>query len=128
MDCTDPSTPNATQVKETFIRLERECFDPYEAPGNRIARNSYDDLILSWDARPPIEGFSKEGFTRLVWDRNGHLSDGKHFFLGDQRVTLAQLQKQLGTTSIVTSWRDAHPHLANTDEDFLVKMMQYRGL
>ena len=121
---TDPSTPNAPDVKATFFRLEREYLDPYEAQGNRIARNCYDDLTLPWHVTPPTEGFSPAGFTRLVWDRDGQISVGDHFFLGDQHVTLTQLQKQLGTTSIVTRWRDAHPHLVNTDEDIVAKMIK----
>ena len=124
MDCTDPATPNAAHVKETFFRLEHEYLDPYESEGNRIARSGYDLLTLPWDVDPPIEGFAKDGFTRLVWDRDGNISYGNHFFLGDQHITLAQLQKKLGTTSMVTRWRDAHPHLANTDEDVVVKMAQ----
>ena len=124
MDRTDPSTPNASHVKETFFRLEHEYLDPYESVGNRIARNCYDELSLPWDAHPPIEGFSQDGFTRLVWDRDGNLSDGNHFFLGDQHITLAQLQRKLGTASMVTRWRGAHPDLANTDKDVVVQMAQ----
>ena len=120
----DPSTPNAPDVKATFLRLEREYLDPYKAQGNHVGHNCYDDLTLPWHVTSPTEGFSPDGFTRLVWDRDGHISVGDHFFLGDQHVTLTQLQKQLGTVSPVARWRDAHPHLVNTDEDIVVKMIQ----
>ena len=121
-DCQDPSTPNYVNVREAFLRLEREYLAPYELPGNRISRNAYEDLLLPWDINPPVEGFSKSGFTRLDWDRDGHLSDGEHFFLGDKRSTLDNIGKSLGTTSMVTRWREAHPQLARTDEDVIVKM------
>lgn len=37
---------------------------------------------------------------------------------------MGQLQKKIGTASMVTRWRDAHPDLANTDEDVVVQMTQ----
>ena len=106
------------------MRLEREELGPYELPGNRLCRDAYDNLLLPWDARPPIDGFSEAGFTRLDWDRDGHLSDGEHFFLGDHRVTLTQAQKMYETASMVTRWREAHPQLAGTEQDVVNKMVR----
>ena len=105
-----------------MLRLEREILAPYELPGNRLARESYDHLLLPWNCSPPIDGFQESGFERLEWDRDGRLSDPEHFFLGDNVFTLERMQKRLTTASTVTRWREAHPHLAGTEQDVVVKM------
>ena len=105
-----------------MFRLEHENLGPYELPGNRLSRDLYDDLLLPWNCNPPVDGFSKSEFTRLEWDRDGKLSDPEHFFLGDKVTTIEKMQKQLGTSSLVTRWREAHPQLAGTEQDVVVKM------
>lgn len=106
-----------------MFRLEREYLAPYELPGNRLSRESYDHLLLPWNCSPPVDAFLESGFTRLEWDRDGKLSDPEHFFLGDEAVTLKRAQKQLSTSSMVTRWREAHPQLAGTEQDIVVKAM-----
>ncbi len=39
-------------------------------------------------------------------------------------MTLGDIGKSLGTTSMMIRWRDAHPQLAGTDEDLIVKMIK----
>jgi len=107
-----------------MVRLEREELGPYELPGNRLARDAYDNLPLPWDIRPPVEGFSQAGFTRLDWDRDGQLSEPDHIFLGDEHVTLAKVQAKFSTASMVTRWREAHPELANTEQDVVSVMVK----
>ena len=113
----DPSTPNASHVQDVMFRLEREQLAPFELPGNRLTRDGYDNLPLPWNVNPPIKAFPKKGFTRLDWDRDGKLSDPDHFFLGDDRVTVTDVQKRLSTSSMVIRWREAHPQLAGTEQD-----------
>ena len=115
---------NATRLQEAMLRFELETLGPYELPGNKMCREAYRTLPLPWTCDPPIEGFSPEGFTRYDWDEDGKLSDGEHFFLGDHTVSLAQLQATLGTASMVTRWREAHPELVGTEEDVLVKAIR----
>ncbi len=103
-------------------RLLQENLVPYELPGNRLSRHSYDHLLLPWNCSPPVDGFLESGFTRLEWDRDGKLSNPDHFFLGDEVVTIEKLQKRLSTSSMVTRWREAHPQLAGTEEDVVVTM------
>lgn len=105
-----------------MFRLERENLAPYELPGNRLSRDSYDHLLLPWDCSPPVDSFLESGFTRLEWDRDGKLSNSEHFFLGDQAVTIERMQERLGTASMVTRWREAHPQLAGTEQDVVMKM------
>ncbi|CAD6572751.1 MAG: hypothetical protein ASARMPREDX12_005429 [Alectoria sarmentosa] len=117
-----PATPNAAKVQEAIIRLNRENIAPYELPGNRLSRDSYDHLLLPWNCNPPVDGFLESEFTRLEWDRDGKLSDPDHFFLGDQVVTIDMMQKRLSTASMVTRWRESHPQQAGTEQDIVVKM------
>lgn len=105
-----------------MFALERENLAPYELPGNRLARDSYDHLLLPWNCIPPIDGFPESGLTRLEWDRDGKLSDPDHFFLGDQVVTIEKMEARLGTASMVIRWREAHPRLAGTEEDVVARM------
>lgn len=105
-----------------MFRLERGNLAPYELPGNRLSRDSYDHLLLPWSCNPPVDGFLESGFTRLEWDRDGKLSDPVHFFLGDEVVTIERMQKILGTSSMVTRWREAHPQLAGTEQDVVVDL------
>ena len=113
----DPSTPNAALVQDAIFRLEREHLLQYELPGNRLSREGYQNLPLPWTVDPPITEFPPAGFSRVDWDRDGRLSNPDHFFLGDKHLTLAQIGKQLGTASMVTRWREAHPQQAGTEED-----------
>ena len=113
----DPSTPNAARIQEAMFQLSREHLAPYELPGNRLTRDGYDNLPLPWTIEPPVQGFSRAGFNRMEWDRDGHLSDPDHFFLGEMRMTVKQAQKHLGTSSSITRWREAHPGKAGTEED-----------
>lgn len=105
-----------------MLRLGRENIAPYELPGNRVARDSYDDLLLPWNCNPPVDGFLESGFTRLEWDRDGKLSNPEHFFLGDEIVTIERMKERLGTSSMVTRWREAHPQLAGTEKDVVIKV------
>ena len=88
-----------------------------------MCREGYANLPLPWNVEPPVEGFSEAGFTRLDWDRDGHLSDPDHFFLGDRHITLTQAAKHMSTASMVTRWREAHPQLAETREDIVNVVM-----
>ena len=54
---------------------------------------------------------------RREWDRDGELTDGEEFFAGGKEVSLEELEKSLGTASMVTRWRAANPRIAYTSED-----------
>ena len=118
----DPSNPNAAKVEETKSRFEGEILAPYELPGNRLAHDMYDHLLLPWNRSPPIDERLDSGFTRLYWDRDGKLSDYEHFFLGVLSITIEKMQKMMSTGSMVTRWREAHPQLVGTEQDVVAKM------
>ena len=77
----------------------------------------YDNLEMPWAADPQQTAFSQQAFTKFEWDRDGVLTDGKDFFAGSQPTSLEQLERALGTASMVTRWREAHPDLAHSDKD-----------
>ena len=112
----DPLTTNAAEVQRILFRLEREGLAPYETASNRLARDMYDQLPLPWDVEPQLEAFSKNEFLRLAWDRDGILSDGTYFFVGNDEITLDELASQLGTASMVTRWRIANPDVAEEED------------
>jgi hypothetical protein len=61
--------------------------------------------------------------VRREWDRDGILSNGEDFFLGANETTLERLGNSLGTASMVTRWREAHPELVGTDQDCVKSTM-----
>jgi hypothetical protein len=77
----------------------------------------YQDLVLPWDVQPPISAFAQSDFVRHEWDRDGVLTNGEDFFMGSTEYTIEELKKALGTASMVTRWREAHPELVDTERD-----------
>ena len=77
----------------------------------------YDDLPLPWTLHTPVEEFPKSGFTKHDYDRDGVLSNGVSFFSGGETRTLSEAREGLGTASMVTRWRAAHPELVGTEKD-----------
>lgn len=83
----------------------------------------YANLILPWQVNHSLaEIFPGSEFVRLEWDKDGVLSNGQEFFSAAHeenkgQTTLNDLEVSLGTASMVTRWRDAHPDLVGTDKD-----------
>lgn len=101
-----------------MLELEREILAPYELVPNRLSRDMYDDLRLPWDVRPALVAFPRDQFVRREWDREGVLSNGKTFFGdGNEMTSIDSFVQGLGTASMVTRWREAHPDLVGTDDD-----------
>lgn len=100
-----------------MFELEREILAPYELVPNRLSREMYDTLPLPWTIEHPVTDFSREDFARKEWDRDGMLSNGETFFGGGKPTPVDVFLKVLGTASMVTRWREAHPELVGTPED-----------
>ena len=120
----DPSTPNARDVQAILFDLERNAFDPYELPGNRLSRDMYDSLPLPWTVDSIVPAFPKDQFFKFEWDRDGVLSstDG-HFFLSESETSLEELEKGISSSSLALRWKAANPQLAGTEEDAVKKTM-----
>lgn len=114
-----PATPNAPAVQKHLNHLESTVLAPYELTPNRISRDLYRNLAMPWDGSisPPVECFPRDLFVRKEWDVDGILSNGDDFFGGSRETTLHALEASLGTASMVTRWREAHPDKPGTEED-----------
>ncbi|ORY59413.1 S-adenosyl-L-methionine-dependent methyltransferase [Leucosporidium creatinivorum] len=119
-----PSTPNATDVQRVLFKLERETLDPYELPGNRLSRDMYANLTLPWDVDHSLPfSPSSSSYMRKRWDKDGIPSAPNGEFLGgSEETTVTELQKGLGTASMVTRWRE-DPQNKNK-EDVVVSAMR----
>ncbi|MCJ1431822.1 hypothetical protein MMC27_001177 [Xylographa pallens] len=112
-----PAHPSAPLIQAHLFDLERSVLAPYSLPALELSRNYYDALQLPWSSRPPIASFPASLFVRKTWDRDGVLSDGQDFFGGSEEISVDDLERQLGTASMVTRWRAAHPELVGTEKD-----------
>lgn len=82
--------------------------------------------MLPWDMSPdPVRCFPRDSFIRKEWDVDGVLSNGDDFFGGSSETTLAALEGSLGTASMVTRWREAHPDEAGTENDCVKATMRH---
>ncbi|MCJ1317425.1 hypothetical protein MMC15_002749 [Xylographa vitiligo] len=113
----DPAHPSAPLIQSHLFDLELSVLAPYSLPPLELSRNYYDALPLPWSGEPPTTSFPPSLFVRKTWDRDGVLSDGEDFFGGSEAISADELERQLGTASMVTRWRAAHPELAGTERD-----------
>jgi hypothetical protein len=100
-----------------FRELEDEILAPYELRPNRLSRDMYDELPLPWTVPHPVASLPREQFVRREWDRGGKLSNGETCFGGGRVTPIDAFMQMLGTASMVTRWREAHPDLVGTDDD-----------
>ena len=84
----------------------------------------YDNLCMPWDLEIPILAFPRSGHVRYEWNRNGKLECGKENFFAGSEQTIRQLSSSLGTASMVTRWREAHPAIAETKDDCVALTMK----
>lgn len=109
-------TPNVEAVQAIFTDLERHRLAPFEVKGNRLTREMYENLEMPWQAQPPVEAFPEALSERRIWNREGKLEPGaSDYFGGSHTVSLAQLQKSIGTASMVTRWREKYPEQAHQE-------------
>ncbi|MCJ1377365.1 hypothetical protein MMC17_000460 [Xylographa soralifera] len=113
----DPAHPSASLIQSHLFHLELSVLAPYSLPPLDLSRNFYDALPLPWSSNPPVTSFPSSLFVRKAWDRNGVLSNGEDFFGGSEEISADDLERLLGTASMVTRWRAAHPELVKTERD-----------
>jgi hypothetical protein len=115
----EPLTAKLREIQDDVQR----ALEPYMEHGNLLAQNMYDELELPWMADPSQTAFPKDKFRRVEWDRGG-LSDGKDFLGGSQAYPLELAAKVMETASPVTRWREAHPEIAGTEDDCILKAVR----
>ncbi|MCJ1288873.1 hypothetical protein MMC34_000404 [Xylographa carneopallida] len=124
-----PAHPCAPLIQSHLSHLELFVLAPYSLPALELSRTYYDALPLPWMSHPPVSAFPPSLFVRKTWDRDGVLSDGEEFFGSGEAVTTDELERQLGTASMVTRWRAAHPELTGTERDCVRECMdRIRGV
>lgn len=120
-----PAMPNAVKIQAAIDRVTDEGLAPYRNEGNVMTRNRYVDLELPWNCHPAVQDFEQASFVRRQWTP-------EETFLGGpgadgEAVPLSIIGKMYGTSSQVTRWREAHPELANTKDDVIVKLVEEIG-
>jgi len=85
----------------------------------------YQDLPVPWTLGPALAAaFPEASFSRREWNREGRLEPGEDdFFGGSTDTPLTELAAALGTASMVTRWREAHPEAVGTEGDCVVQAM-----
>ncbi|KAI7291590.1 UNC-50 family protein [Hortaea werneckii] len=131
-----PSVPGYREIQTLLHTVEDERLGPYTTPGNRLARQCYDDLPLPWSPLPPSAAaggedaqnpcaalFDEAAFERKHWDRDRVPSalalpdcSSPPFLLG-REVDLHGDLKGLGSSWPVIRWREANPGKVGTEQD-----------
>jgi len=106
-----PSMPNAVAIQAVMDQIQEQDLKPYYMPGNLLVRSRYVDLPLPWTLSHPVQEFDKSDFFRKDWDTD------EEFFVEQPEVDLDTFEKMLGTGSVVTRWRQAHPDAVGTEQD-----------
>jgi SAM-dependent methyltransferase len=106
-----PSMPNAAAIQAAMDQSQEQHLKPYYEPGNLLARDRYVDLPLPWTLAQPVPEFDESAFFRKDWDV------AESFFVGQSEVDLDTFEKMMGTSSVMTRWRQAHPDAVGTERD-----------
>jgi hypothetical protein len=115
-----PSMPNAAAIQAAMHELWERELNPFEEPGNLLARNLYVDLPLPWTLAQPVADFDEATFFRKEWGPG----NSDEFFVGGKTVTdLDTFEKFMSTVSPVLRWREANPDAVGTERD-IVKVIR----
>ncbi|KAK7718863.1 hypothetical protein SLS57_005973 [Botryosphaeria dothidea] len=117
-----PTTPNIEEVQRIFDDFEKTELAPYGQAGHSMTREFYSALSLPWNSEDGgSPEFPQDKFERHVWNVDGSLdaADGTDFFGGSLTLTFPQLEKLMGTASLITMWRKDHPEAEGTDKDIV---------
>ena len=89
-----------------------------------MCREYYAGMTMPWDLSPAIDAFPKEQVKWMTWDRGGLRDGADEFFLGNQSVSMEELEEQWASYSQVTRWQKANQELAGTDRDVVKKAIE----
>jgi trans-aconitate 3-methyltransferase len=89
----------------------------------------YHDLVMPWELSPPCTEFEREHYRRKIWNEGGKASEDGSFLCGERWTSFEEYEAAIGTISAATRWREAHPEIANTDQDVVKKAFaKIRGI
>ena len=115
-----PSMPHAQEVQRILLELDFETLKPYQMPGNVEVMTGYKGLQMPWMLAKKCTAFNEASFVRKVWNEDGKPEADGSYMCGEKLQTLEAVERAVGTTSAVTRWREAHPELAQTENDCVV--------
>ncbi|KAH8701606.1 S-adenosyl-L-methionine-dependent methyltransferase [Talaromyces proteolyticus] len=123
---TDLRNPNHEKVKEIMDHFSNAVLGPYVTPGNALARSGYANLNMPWDQAETADLFEKETLLRKRWHADDERAKAMGFFSGltRQEWLLKDVKAIWGSMSPVIRWREAHPELADTDQDCVEVVMK----
>lgn len=121
----DPTEANAAEMNEVMRHMELDVLEPYRKAGNQHAHELYANLptpfSLSSSPDNPsdlVSLYDKSSIVHQAWNKGGALEPGQDdFFSGTFDAAISDLEAALGTSSMVTRWREAHPQEAGGDGD-----------
>ncbi|KAL9097044.1 MAG: hypothetical protein Q9165_001008 [Trypethelium subeluteriae] len=120
----DPTQPRCDIITERMKEFEGDYQGSHVLRGNEIVHNQYRDLELPWEIDTPVVAFPREKYLRKEWDYDNDFEDRDDFLGGSRNITIKQIEGLIDTTSSMIRWREAHPDLVGTDEDYSIKMMK----
>ena len=115
--CHPATTPRAGEVHAVLLELEQGTLGPFQREGNWSLMGLYRDLKMPWQLDQLCAEFAEEGYRRQVWNEDGRAGEDGTFFCGEEVRSLEDVERGIATISAVTRWREAHPEIANTEED-----------
>jgi ubiquinone/menaquinone biosynthesis C-methylase UbiE len=115
--CHPATTPRGEEVHQVLVELEQGTLGPFQRAGNWSLMGLYHDLRMPWELGEVCEAFGEEGYRRQVWNEDGRPGEDGTFFCGEKVRTLEEVERGIATISAVTRWREAHPGIADTEED-----------
>lgn len=101
-------TPSASALQDLFSHFEDTVVGSFALPGNRLSRSLYADLPMPWTVDPPVTGLPRETFVRQTWNEDGKIPEGQDGFFFGKKESLGRFLASLGTSSMVTRWREAN--------------------
>lgn len=111
----DPSTPHCPRVQQILSQLEHQHLPTYKVGG--MGSDVHETLMLV-----PWKKFVGVGEERLEWDNNA--VSGTRFWYWAGLTTAVHLGLWLATSPIYYDWREANPHLKDTPEDLVNKIVR----
>jgi trans-aconitate 3-methyltransferase len=82
-----PDLPNSVAIGMVLDKYRQKELEEYITPGNRLARDSYKDILLPWTIAKPVTTFTQEDFVRKLWEPE------RSFFVGEREVDLDTFEK-----------------------------------
>lgn len=111
--------PNNDKVQQIMDHFTNVVLGPYVTHRHRLAQSGYLGLNMPWDQPETASLFEKGTLLEKRWYSTDSDARELGLFSGlaQNEWPLTAVKAMLGTMSPVISWREAHPDLADTEQD-----------